>query len=143
MVLLQALELERTPTRAELETELQRPKGYAKQRIPSSHMSDISAGASRLEHRSPSSCVTDVALQRDMDIRLGGLEASMKLILEHLQILQVKGNIALFAVTQHVECGEDSSAAKQPEEDVINASERCHEVCIEQDPVARAVCYEW
>ena len=143
MVLLQALELEKSPTRAELETELQRLKGYAKFRIPSSHMLDISAGASRPDYRSPSSRVTDVAVQRDMDIRLGGLEASMKLILEHLQIPQVKGSIALPPVIQHEECGEDNSAAKKPEEDVINALERCHEVCIKQDLVATAICYQW
>lgn len=143
MVLLQALDLERTPTRAELEMELQRPKGYAKQRVPSSRMSDISAGASRPQCRSPSSQVTDVALQRDMDIRLGGLEASMKLILEHLQIPQVKGSVAPLGVAEHDECGEDTSAAKQPEEDIPNALERGHEVCIQEDPVAGAVCYEW
>jgi hypothetical protein len=143
MVLLQALELERSPTRAELETELQRPKGYAKHRIPSSHMSDVSGGGTQPECRSPSSRVTDVAVQRDMDIRLGGLEASMKLILQHLQIPQVKASIAPPATTQHEECGEESSGAKQAEEDVNNAMERCNQVCIEQDSVARVIWYKW
>ena len=78
-----------------------------------------------------------------MDIRLGGLEASMKLILEHLQIPQVKGSIAPLVVAQHDECGEDTSTTKQPKEDIVNALGRCHKVCIQEDPLARSVCFEW
>jgi hypothetical protein len=62
MVLLQALELKESLTRAELETELQRSKGYDKQRIPSSHMSNNSARASCPEGKFPSNHVIGKAL---------------------------------------------------------------------------------
>jgi hypothetical protein len=129
MVLLQALELERIPTRAEVEAELHRPKGYGKQRLPSSHMSDISARGSRPEGKSPSSHVTEVVVQRDIDMRLGGLEASMKLILEHLQIPLQRSSIAP-QVPERVRSAEDSSAGKPQEEIHRNASERLQEVCM-------------
>jgi hypothetical protein len=129
MVLLQALELERTPTRAEVEAELHRPKGYGKQRLPSSHMSDISARGSRPEGKSPSSHVTEVVVQRDIDMRLGGLEASMKLILEHLQIPLQRSSIAP-QVPERVRSAEDSSAGKPQEEIHRSASERLQEVCM-------------
>jgi hypothetical protein len=62
-----------------------------------------------------------------MDMRLGGLEASMKLILDYLQIPLLKGNITRHVV-EHVKSEKDNSAIKQPDEEVSNALERWQEV---------------
>jgi hypothetical protein len=46
----------------------------------------MSARASRHEERSPSNHVSDLATERDLHARIGGLKASMQLIMDHLQI---------------------------------------------------------
>jgi hypothetical protein len=74
-------------------------------------------------------------------MRLGGLEASMKLILEHLQIPLLKGNIAPLAI-EHEESAEDNLATKQLDKEVLNVSERWQEVCTQQDSISRPVCHK-
>jgi hypothetical protein len=51
-------------------------------------------GASRHEGRSPSSHVSDLATKRDLHVRIGGLEASMQLIMDQLQIMTATSSLA-------------------------------------------------
>jgi hypothetical protein len=94
MLLLQALELERSPTREEIEHELARVKGAGKRKVGSMDISDMSASASKQQERSPSSQVSKISTERDLHARIGGLEENMKLILQHLRIGEVKATEA-------------------------------------------------
>jgi hypothetical protein len=85
MLLIQAADLERSPTREEIEVELLRPKGASKRSAGSSPMSAIYGGGSQSSSRG-----YEVASATDVDRRLGGLEESMKLVLQLLGAPGVK-----------------------------------------------------
>lgn len=85
-VLLQAVELQRDPSREEIESEMQWQKARKKQPVGCSNVSHISAGASQAEMPSPSLAMEVKFLKRDFYTRMSAMEAHVKAIMQHLNV---------------------------------------------------------
>lgn len=84
--LLQAVELQRDPSREEIECEMQRQKPRKKQPVGISNVSHISASASRVQVPSPSLEMEVKSMKRDFYTRMDGMEAHVKAIMTALNI---------------------------------------------------------
>ena len=78
--------LERVPTRSEIEAELQSQREDAVRRVGKSHLIDGSRGGDKVSLSSPSSRVSNGGVDRDLHKRMLGLEENMKLIMATLKI---------------------------------------------------------
>jgi hypothetical protein len=102
-VLLQAVELQRDPSREKIESEMQRQKARKKQPVGTSNVSHISAGASQVQMPSPSLAMEVKCLKRDVDTRMSGMEANMKAIMTALNIpIPVEINICNVQRPSHI-----------------------------------------
>ena len=85
-MLLQAVGLQRDPSREEIEPEMQRQKARKKQHVCTSNVSHISAGASQMQMPSPSLVMEVKCLKRDFYTRMSVVEANVKAIMTTLNI---------------------------------------------------------
>ena len=85
-MLLQAAELQRDPSRAEIESEMQRQKARSKQPVGCSNVSHISAGASHAEMPSPSLAMEVKCFKREYHARMSAMEANVKAIMTFLNV---------------------------------------------------------
>ena len=82
----QSCELERAPTRSDIEMELKQRRDDAARKAGKSHVSDGSRGGAKADVGSPSSRVSHMGEDRGLLARMEGLEESMKLIMAALNI---------------------------------------------------------
>ena len=82
----QSCELERAPTRSDIEMELKLRREDAARKAGKSHVSDGSRGVGIADYGSPSSRVSHMGEDRGLLKRMEGLEESMKLIMAALNI---------------------------------------------------------
>ena len=85
-VILQVVELQRDPSREEIEYEMQRQKPCKKQPVSTSNVSHISASASRVQVSSPSLELEVKSMKRDFYTQMDGIEPSVKAIMTDLNI---------------------------------------------------------
>jgi hypothetical protein len=94
MLQAQAVELGRSPTREEIEVELARGTSTGKLKVGSSTTSEVSHSATGHDRRSPSIIVLEATCDRQMNERMSGMEESLKMIMQHLKIANMQGNVA-------------------------------------------------
>ena len=85
-VLLHVIELQRDPSREEIESEMQRQKARKKQLVGTSNLSHISAGASQMQMPSPSLAIEVKCLKREFYTRMSTMEANVKAIMTFLSV---------------------------------------------------------
>ena len=86
-MLLQAVELQRDPSREEIESGMQRQKARKKQHVGTSNVSHISASASQVQMPSSSLAMEIKCLKRDFYTQMSGMEANVKATMTTLNIL--------------------------------------------------------
>jgi hypothetical protein len=129
-VLLQAVELQRDPSREKIESEMQRQKARKKQPVGTSNVSHISAGASQVQMPSPSLAMEVKCLKRDFYTRMSGMEANVKAIMTALKIpVPVETNICnvqrpLSILQRHSTPNMDNIAPDQSTGENMTASQR-------------------
>jgi hypothetical protein len=82
----QAAELQRDPSREEIELEMLRPKSRKKQPAGTPNVSHISGSGSGIQEPSTSLAMEFKSMKRDFYTRMAGMEASMKAIMTALNI---------------------------------------------------------
>lgn len=82
----QSEDLERVPTRSEIEAELKSRREDAVRRAGKSHLTDGSRKGGKIDLSSPSSRVSNAGVVRDLHKRMLGLEENMKFIMAALKI---------------------------------------------------------
>jgi hypothetical protein len=85
-VLVQAAELQRDPSREEIELEMLREKSRKKQPVGTPNVSHISGSGSGVQEPSTSLAMEFKSMKRDFYTRMAGMEASMKAIMTALNI---------------------------------------------------------
>jgi hypothetical protein len=85
-VLVQAAELQRDPSREEIEYEMLRQKSRKKQPVGTPNVSYISGSGSGAQVPSTSLAMEVKSMKRDFYTRMAGIEASMKAIMTALNI---------------------------------------------------------
>ena len=83
---MQAAELQRDPSREEIELEMLREKSRKKQPVSTPNVSPISGSGSRVQEPSTSLAMEFKSMKRDFYTRMAGMEASMKAIMTALNI---------------------------------------------------------
>ena len=89
-LLLQALDLDRSPTREELEIEIGRCKGSVKRKGGYSGASELSWWRTEQDYPSPPSRTSERTVEQNLGKRLGGLETALQHIMSHLNIPPLK-----------------------------------------------------
>lgn len=89
-ILMQTIELDRVPTREEIEMELQIRKGDEIRKVGTSHMSVISYERNKFDRNSPSNHMANMGQDRDVYTYMEGLENNMKFILIAFNITRVE-----------------------------------------------------
>jgi hypothetical protein len=82
----QAVELQRDPSREEIELEMLRQKSRKKQPVGTPNVSHISASGSGVQEPSTSLAMEFKSMKCDFYARMAGMEASMKAIMTALNI---------------------------------------------------------
>ena len=114
----QSLDLERVPTRSEIEAELQLRREDATRRGGKSHLTDGSRGGGKVGLSSPSSRVSNAGEDQDLYKRMLGLGENMKLI---MAALKIEGVDSRDTTKEDIEAVGGASNVENPSKEIASA----------------------